>query len=59
MPVNNVLSTTTNRLYKCIVPSGSSYVNDHFSNVVYFISCDKCKLQYVAKTFQNLNERLN
>ena len=50
MPVKNVLSTITNRLYKCIVPSGSSYVNDHFSNVVYFISCDKCKLQYVAKT---------
>ena len=58
MPVNNVLSTTT-MLYKCIVPFGSSCVYDCFSNVVYFISCDKCKLQYVAKTSQNLNERLN
>ena len=44
IPVNNVLSTTTNRLYKCIVPAGSAYVNDHSSNVVYLITCNKCKL---------------
>ena len=44
VPVNNILSTTTNRLYKCIVPTGSTYVNDHSSNVVYLITCNKCKL---------------
>ena len=45
VPVNNLLSTTSNRFYKCIVPAGSSYVNDHSSNVVYIITCNKCKLQ--------------
>ena len=59
VPVNNVLSTTTNRLYKCIVPAGSTYVNDHSANVVYLITCNKCKLQYVGETSQNLNKRFN
>ena len=59
VPVNNILSTTTNRLYKCIVPAGSTYVNDHSSNMVYLITCNKCKLQYVGETSQNLNKRFN
>ena len=57
IPLNNILSTTTNRLYKCIVPAGSTYVNDHSSNVVYLITCNK--LQNVGETFQNLNKRFN
>ena len=59
VPVNNILSTTTNRLYKYIVPAGSIYVNDHSSNVVYLITCNKCKPQYVGETSQNLNTRFN
>ena len=38
IPVNNLLSTTTNRLYNCIVTAGSTYVNDHSSNVVCLIT---------------------
>ena len=59
VPVNNILSTTTNRLCKCIVPAGSTHVNDHTSCVVYLITCNKCKLQYVGETSQNLNKRFN
>ena len=59
VPVNNILSSTTNRLYKYIVPAGSTYVNDHSSDVVYFITCNKCKLQYVGETSQNLNKKFN
>ena len=43
IPVNNILSTTINRFYKRIVPASSTYVNDHSSNVVYLIICNKCK----------------
>ena len=46
----NILSTTTDRLNKCIVPAGSTYINDHSSKVVYLITCNKCKLQYVGET---------
>ena len=59
IPVNNVLCTTTNRLYKCIVPAGSTYVNDHSSNVVYLITCNKWILQYVREASQNLNKIFN
>ena len=59
VPANNILSTNTNKLYKCIVPAGSTYVNDHSSNMVYLITCNKCKLQYVGETSQNLNKRFN
>ena len=39
--------------------AGSAYVNDHSSNVVYLITCNKCKLQYVGETSKNLNKRFN
>ena len=59
VPVNKILSTTTTRLYKCIVPAGSTYINDHSSNVFYLVTCNKSKLQYVGETFQNLNKRFS
>ena len=59
VPVSNILNTTTNRLYKCIVPAGSTYVNDHSSKVFYLITYNKCKLQYIRETSQNLNKRFN
>ena len=56
IPVNNVLSTTTtNRLCKCIVLAGYG----HSSNVVYLITGNKSKVQYLGKTSQNLNKRFN
>ena len=54
--VNNTLSTTTNRLYVLFL---LVHVNDYSSNVVYLINCNKCKLQHVGETSQNLNERFN
>ena len=56
-PVNNILSTTTNRLDKCIVPADLTCVNDHSSNMVYPIFFNTCKLQCVGETFLNLNKR--
>ena len=35
LPVNNVLSTAANRLYKFNVPPASACVNDYSYNVVY------------------------
>ena len=59
VPVSNILSTIINGLYKYIVPAGSTYRNDHSSNLVYLITCNKCKFQYVGETSQNLNKRFN
>ena len=59
IPVNNVLSTTTNTLYICIAHASSTNVNDHFSNGVHLITCNKCEIQYVGETPQNLNKIFN
>ena len=59
VPVNNILSAATNKLYKCIVPAGSTYVNEHSSSVVYLITCKKYKLQFIRETSRNPNKRFN
>ena len=42
-PQDRVLSICTHRSYKCIVPPGTTYINDHKSNVIYLITCNECK----------------
>ena len=46
-------------MYKYFVRTDANYVNGHFSNVVYHITCNKCKLQHVGKTCQNFNIRFS
>ena len=59
IPQDKFFSTVTNRVYDCIVPPGTVYINEHSSNVIYLITCDRCWLQYVGETCQKLNERFN
>ena len=54
---NKVVSTCSKRIYDCITPPGSIYINCHSANVIYLITCNKCGLQYVGETVQRLNER--
>ena len=56
---DKVVSTVTKRFYDCIVPSGITYIDCHSSNVIYLITCNKCFLQYVGETAQQLNARFN
>ena len=57
--IDRFKSTTTGRIYDVVVPPGTIYLNDHTSNVIYLITCDRCRLQYVGETCQKLNERFN
>ena len=56
-PRDLVFRSTTHRLYDCIVPPGTTYVDCMSSNVVYRLTCDNCSLQYVGETVQTLNQR--
>ena len=48
---NNLADGSISHIFRfCIVPSGSTYVNDHSSNVICLITCNKCNLQYVGET---------
>ena len=54
---NDVVSSCTKRVYECITPPGSVYIDCNTPNVIYLITCNNCSLQYVGETVQRLNER--
>ena len=56
---DRVVSTSSKRIFNCIVPPGSVYIDCHSSNLIYLRTCSRCSLQYVGETVQKLNERLN
>ena len=56
---DKVLSTCSKRIYDCIVPPGTVYIDCHTANVIYLITCSRCQLQYVGETVQKINERIN
>ena len=54
---DKAISSCTKRVYECITPPGTSYVDCHSSNLIYLLTCLKCGLQYVGETVQQLNAR--
>ena len=59
VPINNILSTTSNRFYKCIVPPASRYVNERSPNVLHLMTLSKFNLRPVEETSKILNKRFN
>ena len=59
VPVTCILSSTSNRFYKCIFPPASRYVNERLSNVLHLMTLSRCKLQPVGETSKILNKRFN
>ena len=54
---DKALSTCSKRVYDCITPPGTSYIDCHTSNVIYLLTCSTCGFQYVGETVQQLNAR--
>ena len=50
-------SNVSGRVYN--VTGNNSFLDRANSNVIYLISCKKCRVQYVGKTSQTLRSRLN
>ena len=59
VPRDKVVSSCTKRVYDCITPPNSVYVDCHDRNVIYCLTCSTCGLQYVGETSQQLNARFN
>ena len=55
---NRFVSTSTHRIHEAIIPDNIPSVNCNCSNVIYLITCRKCRLQYVGETVQLLRERI-
>ena len=56
-PSDKIVSTVTHRTYPCVNHEGNKIANCNTPNVIYLLTCDKCRLQYVGETAQNLNVR--
>lgn len=56
---DRVVSSCTKRIYDCVTPSGSVYIDCNSANVIYLITCNNCGFQYVGETVQKLNKRFN
>jgi hypothetical protein len=54
---SKVKSTNSGREYDCIFETEEA--DCHSVNLIYLITCDNCKLQYVGQTVQHLNLRMN
>ena len=59
-PRDFACSSVTNRIYKCIVPPGNTgVINCCATNVIYLLTCDKCRLQYVGETVLSVKGRFH
>ena len=58
-PSNFVSSTITHRKHKVINPNNPIFCHCGSSNLIYLITCNKCKFQYVGQTCQMLRSRIS
>ena len=56
---DHFVSTSTHRMYQSVIPPNIDHLDCNSSNVIYLITCKKCRLQYVGETAQKLRERRN
>ena len=52
------VSTSTHRIHRSVIPDNVASVSCNCANVIYLITCQRCKLQYVGETAQLLRERI-
>ena len=56
---DHFVSTSTHRVYQAVIPPNIGHLDCNSSNVIYLITCKKCRLQYVGETAQKLRKRRN
>ena len=55
---DHFVSSSTHRVYEAAIPPDIPSCNCNSANVIYLITCRKCRLQYVGETAQKLRERI-
>jgi len=55
---DHFVSSSTHRIFGAVIPQDLHSLNCNSTNLVYLITCRKCKLQYVGETAQKLRERI-
>ena len=57
--MDKVISTSSKKIFDCVVPKKTTYTDCNSPNVIYWITCNRRTLQYVGETVQKLNKRFN
>ena len=52
------VSSSTHRIYQSVIPDNVDIVDCKTENIIYLVTCRKCKLQYVGETVQLLRGRI-
>ena len=55
---DHFVSSSTHRVYEAAIPNNITSLDCNCTNVIYLITCRKCRLQYVGETAQLLRERI-
>ena len=55
---DHYISSSTHRVYESSIPTNVASLSCNSTNLVYLITCQKCKLQYTGETAQLLRERI-
>ena len=55
---DHFVSSSTHRVYEATIPGKVTSLNCNSTNVIYLITCRKCRLQYVGETAQLLRDRI-
>ena len=55
---DHFVSSSTHRVYEAAIPDDITSLNCNSTNVIYLITCRKCRLQYVGETAQILRKRI-
>ena len=55
---DHFVSSSTHRVYEATIPDIIKSLDCNCTNVIYLITCRKCRLQYVGETAQLLRERI-
>ena len=55
---NNIISTFSKRIFHCVVPNRTTYVDCNSPVMIYVLTCNRFSLQYVGKTDQEVKKGL-
>ena len=56
---DNVVITSSKRIFDCEVPNETRYIDYNSPNVIYLFTWNRCPLYYVGESVQKLNKIFN
>ena len=55
---DKLVSTSSKRIFDCVVPNETTYIDCNSPSVIYLMTCNRCSLPYVVGTCQKVNKNL-